>query len=209
MGRWGQLGAMTVIPRRVSAGTDVSAWIARCREGDPTAFRALYDLHFEQIHRLARSLGTPAAEVDDVTQDVFSSAFSKLSRFSGGNFGHWLHRICANLVTDRHRKRRVRETFQRLLGSGADDELDRGRTPDERCERAEAERQVGQILARMRPKHREVFALFELEGKSGEEIALVVGCPLNTVWTRLHHARHDFLRIGRKRGWIDPVRGTS
>jgi RNA polymerase sigma-70 factor, ECF subfamily len=209
MGRWAQLGAMTVIPRSVSADTDVSVWIARCREGDPTAFRALYDLHFQQVHRLARSLGAPAAEVDDVTQEVFSSAFSKLSRFSGGNFGHWLHRICANLVTDRHRKRRVRETFQRLLGSAASEEMDHRGTPDARCECAEAQRQVGQILARMRPKHREVFALFELEGLSGEEISVVVGCPVNTVWTRLHHARQDFLKIGRKRGWIDPERGTS
>jgi RNA polymerase sigma-70 factor, ECF subfamily len=201
---------MTVIPTQVSAAQDVSEWVARCRAGDRTAFRVLHDLHFAQVHRTARALGTPPSELDDVTQDVFTAAFAKLSQFGGGNFGHWLYRICANVVTDRHRRRRVRETFRRMLGTTPELEAaseDPG--PDRPAERAEAERQVAQILARMRPKQREVFALFELEGLSGEEISARVGCPVNTVWTRLHHARQDFLRIGRKRGWIDLAGAAS
>ena len=50
----------------------------------------------------------------------------------------------------------------------------------------------------MKPKHREVFVLFEVEGIPGEEIAERMGCPLNTVWTRLFHARKEFARIGRR-----------
>lgn len=55
----------------------------------------------------------------------------------------------------------------------------------------------------MAPKKREVFALFELEGLSGEEIAERVGCPIDTVWTRLFHARKEFEKIARQRGVID------
>jgi RNA polymerase sigma-70 factor (ECF subfamily) len=61
----------------------------------------------------------------------------------------------------------------------------------------------------MKPKHREVFALFELEGLSGEEISARVGCPVGTVWTRLHHARADFVRIGKKRGYVEPEGGAA
>ena len=42
---------------------------------------------------------------------------------------------------------------------------------------------------------RTTFILFEVEGYSGEEIAELQGIPLNTVWTRLHHARKEFLRL--------------
>ncbi len=143
-----------------------------------------------------------------MTQEVFTLAFAKLDRFGGGNFGHWLHRICANVVTDRHRKRRVRETFRRLTGGQRDVEVDRAPTPEANTARAQSERQVAFILSRMKPKHREVFALYELEGLSGEEIAARVGCPVNTVWTRLHHARADFVRIGTKRGFIEPKEGA-
>jgi RNA polymerase sigma-70 factor (ECF subfamily) len=144
-----------------------------------------------------------------VTQEVFISAFSKLHQFEGGNFGHWLHRICASQVTDRHRRRRVREAFRHLFSSHPDEEMDQGPAPDQHSERTEATRQVAEILSRMRPKHREVFALFELEGLSGEEISARVGCPVNTVWTRLHHARQQFVKIGRKRGWVDPPGGAQ
>ena len=44
----------------------------------------------------------------------------------------------------------------------------------------------------------ESFILFELEGRSGEEIAVIQRIPLNTVWTRLHHARNDFFRHAAK-----------
>jgi RNA polymerase sigma-70 factor, ECF subfamily len=175
--------------------------VARCREGDAGAFRAIYNLHFSRVHQTARRLGTPPAELDDVTQEVFASAFGKLDRFEGGRFGHWLHRICANVVTDHHRKRNVRDAFRRVFGAHA--EPDTSPSPEGVAERAQASTQVAAILARMRPKHREVFALFELEGLSGEEIAARVGCPVNTVWTRLHHARQAFVKIGRKRGYIE------
>src|SRR5581483_8181338 len=154
-------------------------------------------------------LGTPASELEDVTQEVFTTAFSKLDRFQGGNFGHWLHRICANLVNDRHRKRRVRETFRSLFGASPEAEADRSPGPEAKTVRAESERQVAFILSRMKPKHREVFALFELEGLTGDEIAARVGCPVNTVWTRLYHARADFVRIGKKRGYVEPEGGGA
>jgi RNA polymerase sigma-70 factor, ECF subfamily len=167
---------MAALKNAAAADADEAVLISRCRAGDRFAFRELYDRHFDMIHGLARRLGTPSAELDDVTQEVFSNAFNKLARFGEGNFTHWIHSICANVVTDHHRKRRVRD--------------------------AQAEHQVAQILERMRPKHREVFALFELEGLSGEEIAARVSCPVNTVWTRLYHARRAFVSIGARRGWI-------
>ncbi|MHB8420887.1 MAG: RNA polymerase sigma factor [Myxococcales bacterium] len=181
---------------------DEAELLARCREGDRGAFRALYARHFARVHGTARRLGTPPAELDDVTQEVFASAFGKLDRFGGGSFGNWLHRICHNVVTDHHRKRNVREAFRRIVGAPQENHAE-GPSPETAASAREASAQVSAILSRMRPKQREVFALFELEGLSGEEISERVGCPVNTVWTRLHHARLAFVKIGRKRGYIE------
>lgn len=176
--------------------------VARCRAGDRLAARELYDRHFAIVQRLARRLGTPPAEVDDVTQEAFARAFSRLEQFKAGNFGDWIRRICANAVTDLHRSRQVRRAFAALTLRSSGEERDLGSGPEAQAGQREAERQVGMILSRMRPKHREVFVLFELEWLSGEEIAAAVGCPLNTVWTRLLHARKAFVKIGRKRGFV-------
>jgi RNA polymerase sigma-70 factor (ECF subfamily) len=178
--------------------------VAHLRAGDRTAARKLYDRHFAIVQRLARRLGTPPAEVDDVTQEVFARAFSRLGQFKTGSFGDWIRRICANAVTDLHRNRRVRQAFAALMARRPSEEpnQDLGPGPEALAGQREAERQVGAILSRMRPKQREVFVLFELESLTGEEIATAVGCPLNTVWTRLFHARQAFVRIGRKRGFV-------
>jgi DNA-directed RNA polymerase specialized sigma24 family protein len=45
----------------------------------------------------------------------------------------------------------------------------------------------------MSTRRRETFLLYEVEGYSGEEIARMQDVPVNTVWTRLHHARKEFL----------------
>jgi RNA polymerase sigma-70 factor (ECF subfamily) len=172
--------------------------LASCRAGDAAAWRQLFDEHFEFLERISRRLGTPEAELDDVIQDTFIIAFRKLDSFQSGRFSTWLFRIAANVVSSKHRRRRIRATFQALFG-GASDEP-HAPAPDRAYESREAQQRVSQVLERMAPRKREVFGLYELEGLSGEEIAERIGCKVDTVWTRLHYARKDFERIARKRG---------
>ena len=51
---------------------------------------------------------------------------------------------------------------------------------------------VDATVATLAPHHREVFVLRELEGRSYEEIAGIVGVNLGTVKSRLNRARHAF-----------------
>jgi RNA polymerase sigma-70 factor (ECF subfamily) len=171
------------------------ALVERCRAGSEAAWRELYEAHFDFVWRTARRLGTPDAELDDVVQESFLVAWDKLAAFRHGRFTTWLFRITANVVSGRHRRRRVRETFLSWFERAP--AAPGPRTPDAALESKDAQRQVAAVLARMAPKKREVFALFELEGLSGEEVAERVGCGVDTVWTRLFHARKDFERLGR------------
>jgi RNA polymerase sigma-70 factor (ECF subfamily) len=54
---------------------------------------------------------------------------------------------------------------------------------------------VEQTVARLSPRHREVFVLRELEGKSYEEIAEVTSCNIGTVKSRLNRARQRFAEL--------------
>ena len=54
------------------------------------------------------------------------------------------------------------------------------------------------LLQKMNEDRRSAFVLFEVEGLSGEEIARIQSVPLNTVWTRLHHARKEFFALAAK-----------
>jgi RNA polymerase sigma-70 factor (ECF subfamily) len=174
--------------------------VGRCRAGDAASWRELYADHFDFAWRIARRLGTPEAELEDVAQEAFEVAFRNLGDFREGRFRTWLYRIVANVVSSRHRARRVRDLFAGLLGSGPERA---DRTLEPRVEARQTLELVQQILVRMAPKKREVFALHELEGLQHVEIAELVGASVETVRTRLFHARKDFERACLKRG-VEP-----
>jgi RNA polymerase sigma-70 factor (ECF subfamily) len=171
--------------------------VRKAQAGDAGAFRALYEAHFGFALRTCLRLGLSEADAEDAVQETFAVAHRSLARFVEGRFSTWLYRIAANVTSARLRRIRVRDA---LLGRWLSREEPLQAAPDGAFDEREAARMVRELVARLAPKKREVFALFELEGLSGEEIAERVGCPVATVWTRLHHARKDFERLARKRG---------
>ena len=64
------------------------------------------------------------------------------------------------------------------------------------------------MLDRLHPKKRLVLVLFELEGVPVEEISRIVGCPTNTVWSRLHHARLDLTKLAAKMSKKGTLQGS-
>jgi len=171
----------------------------RASKGDAAAFRAIYDASFDFVLRTCRRLGLADADAEDATQETFLVAHRKLAAFSEGRLSTWLFRIASNVVTARHRRRRVRDALS-LQWLRPDDR--EAPAADAGVLAGEAARRVGEVMARLSPRKREVFALYELEGLSGAEIASLVGCGVETVWTRLHYARRDFMRIARERGLL-------
>ena len=175
--------------------------VERCRRGDGQAWRALHRAQYPFVRRIARKLGAREDEVDDVVQEVFVVAWRRLATFTHGRLSTWLYRVTANTVFARNRGRRVREALFSWFAPASAGDVSSG--PDRHLEAREAERDVARVLSRMADKKREVFVLFELEGLSGDAIAELVGCPVETVWTRLHYARKDFERIARELGVVE------
>jgi RNA polymerase sigma-70 factor (ECF subfamily) len=186
---------------------DQADLLARCLAGDRSAQRSFYERYAPFVLRTARRLGMPPEEAEDVAQEVFTIAFHKLDQFSQGEISTWLYRICSRRVHHHHQARRVRQTFARLIGASPAPELPQSQ--DRAVFLRDAERRMSEILSRMNAKKREVFVLFEIEELSGEAIAERVGCPLDTVWSRLFHARREFARIGRSRDLLERTRSGT
>jgi RNA polymerase sigma-70 factor (ECF subfamily) len=163
-------------------------------EPAPTDFQRVYALHFQRVSHWVRAFGGLDADIDDLTQEVFLVVQRKLDSFQGANMAAWLYGIARKTVSD-HRRR---AWFRRWL-RGPD--LDTMHTtaahadPIASFERREAQRIVAAILNKMSAVRRSTFILFEIEGYSGEEIAELEDVPVNTAYTRLHHARKDFFRL--------------
>jgi RNA polymerase sigma-70 factor (ECF subfamily) len=180
-------------------------WLARCRAGDAAAWRRLYDEHFPLVFRLSIRMGANEREAADVAQEVFLRVWRGLSSFRGDSlFRTWLYRITLNEVSRVAREGAVRRAFGAVLALVSREEAPPARSPDRLVEQAEAFAELEAILARMKPKQRTVFVLFEVEELSLEQIGEVLECPLETVRSRLRHARADFERLRRQQGLVRP-----
>ncbi len=155
---------------------------ALAASGDGRAFERLYRTHVPRVHSLVcRMMGPDHA--DDVTQDVFIRAWSKLATFRGeAAFGTWLHRLAVNVIL----ARRTSVGTERARFEASADALETvtGRPP-----RPELSLDFEDAIGRLPDGAREVFVLHDIEGYKHEEIAGILGIVPGTSKSQLHHAR--------------------
>jgi RNA polymerase sigma-70 factor, ECF subfamily len=161
----------------------------------PLSFAAIYDRWFDDVSRWVRLLGGPHADHEDLAQEVFLVVRRRLGDFDGRNLAGWLFKIASRQVGNYRRRVWFRQVFSLRRPVALDDLPHDGATPAAALERKERQALVERLLGRMSEKRRTTFVLFEIEGYSGEEIAAIQRIPIKTVWTRLHHARKEFLKL--------------
>jgi RNA polymerase sigma-70 factor (ECF subfamily) len=155
----------------------------------------LHDRHARTVYRFLSALGVPPEEREDACQDVFIAVYRSLDRFRGAaRLSTWIYRIAARGAGRAMRRRKMRALLATLLQQEPAPPPDPD--PSERSARLAV---LDDLLQRLSPKKRLVLVLFEIEELPVDEIAKVAGCPENTVWSRLHHARTDLMRMAKKR----------
>jgi RNA polymerase sigma-70 factor, ECF subfamily len=166
------------------------------RVAAPLEFDAVYTNHFHHVARWARALGGLSADIDDLTQDVFLVVRRKLGSFDGPSLPAWLYGITRKTVSDYRRRAFMRRLLGGMIRSAeVSPEPHANADATDSYERLEARQLMVRVLEQMSDVRKTAFVLFEIEGYSGEEIAELEQIPLATVYTRLHHARKDFLRL--------------
>jgi RNA polymerase sigma-70 factor, ECF subfamily len=164
----------------------IEAVIDRCRRGDPDAFRALFEAYKDRVYSIAlRYSGNPAVAMD-IAQDTFVKLLSRIGDYrSEASFDSWLYRLVVNsCIDDQRRGRRMAPFLDGLLDAVC--------APVESVLhtllRAETEKRIQDVVAKLAPEHRIVIVLRYTEGLSYDEIASIVGCSPGTVASRLNRA---------------------
>jgi RNA polymerase sigma-70 factor (ECF subfamily) len=186
--------------------SDAAAVLARARQGDGEAFRALVEQHSRSVFRLAFRMTGNEQDAEDVVQESFLRAYRQLGRFeSRANFGTWLYRITANCAVDLMRSKQARHDQSRAEPLDETTDLTTSNVPDpERMAgSAEIQRRVAHALKALSPLERAAFTLRHYEGRSIDEISRALGLGTSA-------AKHSVFRAVKKlRVALEPVRSLQ
>lgn len=155
-----------------SSSPSRSRTIQAAAAGDPEAFAGLYLDYFGMVHAIL--LGRiPRQEVDDLVQDVFLTAFTRLRTLrEPAAFGGWLATIARNRATDYLRQARAPLELADELPGGAPIETEALAAFD--------------AIRRLPEAYRETLLMRLVEGMSGQEIAERTGLTPGSVRVNLH-----------------------
>jgi RNA polymerase sigma-70 factor, ECF subfamily len=164
--------------------------LTRLRAGDARAFEELVTIHQHRVFGVALRMLGSRAEAEEIAQETFLRAHRALADFRGeARLGTWLYGIASRLCLNRLAsgpRRHERSDEVALLQQPAE-----GADAVATLEQRELQAALHEAVGALPEERRIVVVLRDLEGLAYEEIAEVLGLPLNTVRSRLHRARLD------------------
>jgi len=153
----------------------------------PPEFNDVFAQNGRFVWRVLARLGVQRRDVPDAGQEVFLVVHRRLQEFDAtrSSLQSWLYGICLRVASDyrrRHPNRREAsvEALQQVAAVGE---------PESAVATQRAWQRLAGVLDGIDEAKREVFVLYELEELAMPEVAALVGCPLQTAYSRLHSAR--------------------
>jgi RNA polymerase sigma-70 factor (ECF subfamily) len=186
-----------MVPSRTSESQDrdigLHLLVLRCQAGDERAFARLLDQFGDRTLRYLRGLVGDDAE--DVQQDLWLAVYTNVKTLANPRaFRTWLFRTTRHRAIDFLRStRRERELFD-------DVELEVVEVSGDQDTRPPEFDQLGAALEAIPPPQREALLLKYQDDLSYEEIAVVVGVPIGTVRTRIHHGKKKLAQLLTQQG---------
>jgi len=165
-------------------------WICQTIDGDTESFGFLVRKYQDRLYNGMVQILRNESEAEDVVQDAFVLAFSKLDSFQGQSaFFTWLYRIAYNVAITRLRRRKRGVSLDGDDSRVRLDFPDSGPLPNDSIEKREEAIQLYDALDRLSSEHRSILVLREMEELDYDAIAEILELPVGTVRSRLHRAR--------------------
>jgi RNA polymerase sigma-70 factor, ECF subfamily len=178
--------------------------LARAREGDARAFWLLTQPLQARLLRQATALSGDLTAAEDLVSETLVEAWQSLPRYEGRcRFSTWLYSILMHRWHKAIRRARSRPISLAWLPFFRGWELQQQQqalvssepSPAEAASRKELFSQVRRCLEALPKKHRQVLWLRFFEDASLPDMAVVLGCSIGTVKSRLHHALDKLRRM--------------
>ncbi len=181
---------------RSTDARDEYVFLVAAKSGDSAAFEVLCKQPSTMVFRVARRMMRNNEDAEDVQQEAFKQAFIHLKSFNGhSRFSTWLSRIAINAALMKLRKKRqlwdvsLEESDEDEQSSRRLDVEDQGLNPEELYAQEERQRILSEAMNELPPGTRKAIELRELDERSGQETAQIMGISVSAVKARVFHGR--------------------
>ena len=155
------------------------------RQGEPGALEAFGAASYGDVRRFCAAFAGPSV-AEDLAQETFARCVRGLRRFRGeASARTWLLSIARHVCVDELRAR-GRRTAWAELAEGHPGQV----VPDVAEETA-----IADLILRLDPDRRSAFVLTQVFRLPYAEAAVVCGCPVGTIRSRVARAREDLVAM--------------
>jgi RNA polymerase sigma factor (sigma-70 family) len=168
---------------------DELSLLHRIARHDRGAFEAFYSLYYRRLFSYLFKITRRAEMVEEVLNDVMLVIWTKAHTFDGRSRpSTWVFGIAFHKAMKALAQRRPAEQQSDGTENDAPEPVD-GDEPESLLARRELATTLGRALLALSAEQRSVVELTYFVGLSYQEISEVMACPVNTVKTRMFHAR--------------------
>jgi len=191
-----------------------AALVVAAQSGDRHAFDILVERHEQTIFFVARRITHTREDAEDVVQQSFQKAFTHLRKFEGRSaFSTWLTRIAiTEALMLLRRSRGLREVLIDDLNGNEETTTalqipDASPDPEASYSQRERAEMLSLAMNELSPGTRKAIRLRELDERSSEEAARIMGISVSALKGRMFHGRRK-LRERLKR-FVEPARTSA
>jgi RNA polymerase sigma-70 factor (ECF subfamily) len=176
------------------------ALVAAAKHGDTQAFEELVLRYRQRVLAVAQRITKNREDAEDVAQESFHKAFLHLQAFQErARFSTWLTRIAINeAIMLLRARRRVFEVLPESANDGANSNsesfVDQSPDPEESCWQRERKQLLTKAIDRLSPRTKRTILLRDIEERSVEETAQILGTSIGAVKARVFHGRRRLRR---------------
>ena len=162
-----------------------AALVRRVAAQDSSAFELLYRNYYRRLTRFVEQLTRKRHLIDEILDDTMLVVWRKAATFTGqSRVSTWIFAIAYHeLMRAHHRERRASQVEPLVDAALTVPSVEAA------CIESETKTLLREVIGQLSAEQRAVIELTYFHGFGYKEIAAITGCPLNTVKTRMFHAR--------------------
>ena len=171
--------------------TNIDELLQKCRQGDDRAKMKVYNQYYRSMYNTALRIVKDPAEAEDIMQESFLNAFTKLDSWQGtSTFGAWLKKIVVNRsINAYNRSSRFQEVeYTDQLKHAADDSIGIDQREEQQDPRV---RKLLKAMDELKENYRIALTLHLIEGYDNEEISEILNISYANCRTTISRAKES------------------